>query len=164
MTTELTTAREMFRHAVATVAYRAAKTLRDAPPEFAEYRPGATTRTPVEILAHMGDLFDWALSMATGEPKWNSSTPMPWNQEMERFFRAVRAFDDWLAGDAPLAYPVEKLFQGPVADALTHTGQLAMLRRMSGAPMKGESYNRAAVEIGRVGSDQKPPDPRYEFD
>lgn len=156
--------REFARHAVATLAYRAAKTMRGAPASFADFRPGHTTKTPVELVAHMGDLMDWALSMARGEPRWNNATPQPWDAECARFFTAVKAFDDALAADAPLRYELTRLFQGPIADALTHTGQLAMLRRMHGAPMKGESYNRADIAVGRVGAEQTPADPRHEFD
>jgi hypothetical protein len=156
--------RVSLRHAVATLAYRAAKTMRGAPESFATFKPGPTSSSPVEIVAHMGDLFDWGLRMARGELRWTSATPQGWAEECARFFAALRAFDDHLASEAPVAYELTRLFQGPVADALTHTGQLAMLRRLHGAPMKGESYNRADIAIGRVGLEQVPADPRYEFD
>ncbi len=158
------TDRDFLRHAVATLAYRAAKTLRGEPASFATFSPGPTTRAPVEILAHMGDLLDWGLSMARGAPAWNTATPQAWDAECARFFAAVKAFDDALAPGIEVHYELTRLFQGPVADALTHTGQLAMLRRMHGAPMKGESYNRADIVIGRVGAEQTPADPRVEFD
>ncbi|HKW51152.1 MAG TPA: hypothetical protein VJQ53_05395 [Candidatus Eisenbacteria bacterium] len=158
------TDREMLRHTVATVAYRAAKTMRGAPETFATFRPAPKSNSAVEIVAHMGDLYDWALSIANGQPKWNSSTPQPWDKECARFFAAVKAFDDVLASNAEISYELTRIFQGPVADSLTHTGQLAMLRRLHGTPMKGESYNRADVVIGRVGAEQTPADPKYEFD
>ena len=158
------TDREFLRHTVATLAYRAAKTMRGAPATFAGFQPGPASKTPVEIVAHMGDLLDWGLAMAQGEPRWNNSTPQPWEAECARFFAALKAFDDALASDAPLRYDLTRLFQGPVADALTHTGQLAMLRRLHGAPMKGESYNRADIAAGRVGPEQTPAESRYEFD
>lgn len=156
--------RESLRHCLATLSYRAAKTMRGAPESFASFEPGPTTKTPVQIVAHMGDLFDWALRMAAGEPRWTTATPLPWPQECERFFAALRAFDAHLASGADVKVETTRLFQGPVADALTHTGQLAMLRRLHGSPMKGESYNRAEVVIGRIGLEQASPDPRYEFD
>jgi len=158
------TDREFFRHTVATLAYRAAKTMRGAPASFAGFKPGPASKTPLEIVAHMGDLFDWGLSMAVGNAKWNTSMPQDWPAECARFFTAVGKFDGLLASDAPLRYELTRLFQGPLSDALTHTGQLAMLRRLHGSPMKGESYNRADVVIGRVGAEQTPADPRYEFD
>jgi len=158
------TDREFLRHCVATLAYRAAKATRGTPDTFAGFRPGPTSKTPVEILAHMGDLMDWALSMANGTPRWNNAAPLAWEPECARFFLAVQRFDDVLASGQPLHYELTRLFQGPVADALTHTGQIAMLRRLHGAPMKGESYNRADIAVGRVGPDQTPADPRYEFD
>ena len=150
-------AREFLRHTVATLAYRAAKTLRGAPPGFATYVSPDGSRPPVKILAHMGDLLDWALSMANGARQWKDSTALSWEEEAARFFASLRAFDDYLASAVVLQAPLEKLFTGPIADALTHTGQLAMLRRTSGAPMKGENYYQANVAVGRVGPDQAPP-------
>lgn len=149
--------RELLRHTLATLAYRAGKTLRDAPQSFATFSTGEKGRTPAHILAHMGDLFDWALSIAQGKQAWHDSEPLPWTDEVNRFFKTLEAFDSYLASDAPLAAPPGKLFQGPVADALTHTGQLAMLRRMAGCPMRGENYYRADIVAGRVGQDQAVP-------
>ena len=156
--------RVSMRHTLATLAYRAAKTMRGAPESFASWTPGPGTKSPVEIVAHMGDLFDWALSMAKGEGRWTTATPQAWGAECERFFACLKRFDDLIASDEPIRYETPRLFQGPIADALTHTGQLAMLRRMHGAPMKGESYNRAEVVVGRIGVDQTPPNPKFEFD
>ena len=124
--------RQMLRHTVATLAYRAGKALRGAPESFAQFSSGDKGRTPAKILAHMGDLLDWALSIAKDKQEWHDSTPLPWAQEVERFFKALQAFDDYLASDLPLGAPPEKLFQGAIADALTHTGQINMLRRMAG--------------------------------
>jgi hypothetical protein len=149
--------RHMLRHALATLAYRGGKALRGAPESFALYGAGETDRTPVKILAHMGDLCDWALSIAKGKQEWHDSTPLPWAQEVARFFKALKAFDDYLASDAPLGAPAEKLFQGAVADALTHTGQINMLRRMAGCPIRGENYYRAEIVAGRVGPEQAAP-------
>jgi hypothetical protein len=154
-------AREMLRHTLATLAYRAGKTLRDAPPDFATYHTGGTARTPGEILAHMGDLMDWALSLAQARQEWHDSPAVAWDQGCTRFFRALQAFDEHLASAEPMGCPAEKLFQGPVADALTHTGQMAMLRRLAGCSMKGENYFRAEIVVGRVGADQAAP--RREF-
>jgi hypothetical protein len=149
--------RELLRHTVATVAYRGGKAIRDASQSFADFKIGENPRSPAQILAHIGDLFDWALSIAKGEQKWNNSEPLPWNQEMERFFAVLKAFDDFLASDAQLQVAPEKLFQGPVADALTHVGQIAMLRRLAGVTMRGENYYVAEIGAGRVGREQASP-------
>lgn len=154
--------RDFLRHTLATLAYRAAKAVRDAPPSFATMTPGTGSRTPARILAHMGDLFDWALSLARGKQTWNNSTPLPWDTETARFFESLARFDAYLAGDELLHAPCAQLFQGPIADALTHTGQLTMLRRMSGAPIKGENYAQADIAAGRVTATQS--SPRREFD
>jgi len=154
--------RDFLRHTLATLAYRGDKAVRGAAPEFAGYRTSETTRTPVQILAHIGDLLDWALAVAEGNEKWHNSTPLPWEEEVVRFFTALAQFDSYLVSDAPLEDSPEKLFQGPIADALTHVGQIAMLRRMAGQAIRGENYHRAGIAVGRVGSDQAAP--RREFD
>lgn len=148
--------RESLRHAVATLAYRGAKVLRDAPADFASFKAGATARSPAAILAHLGDLLDWALSIAQGQQAWHDSTPGPWDQDVARFFAALQRFDGYLASAAPLGAPPGQLFQGPVADALTHVGQIALLRRLAGSPIRGENYFKADISAGRVGADQVP--------
>ncbi|HEV2176647.1 MAG TPA: hypothetical protein VGW33_05545 [Terriglobia bacterium] len=165
-TTADDSARQFLRHTVATLAYRGAKALRGAPAGFAEFRLpdriATKTRTPGEILAHLGDLLDWALSMAQGQEEWHNSPVLPWEQGSERFFKALEAFDACLASDQPLAAPPERLFQGAIADSLTHVGQIGMLRRLAGAPVRGENYSRAEIVAGRVGPEQAPPG--FEFD
>ena len=155
-------ARQLLRHTVATVAYRGGKALRGAPDHFASFHLGDETRTPAQILAHMGDLFDWALSIVQGQQSWHDSTALPWNAEVDRFFAAVKAFDDYLASPEPLHAPAEGLFQGPLADALTHIGQIAMLRRLAGSSVKGENYFKAEIAAGRVSFEQSAP--RREFE
>ena len=158
------TTRLFLRHALATLAYRAGKTVRGTPDAFAQFRSTPDSNTPVEILAHMGDLMDWALRMMQGAPNWTTATPLPWEQEIARFFGALEALDQYVASGAPIRWEPERVFQGGIADALTHTGQLAMLRRLSGHKMKGENYSKADIAIGRVALDQAPPDPKNEFD
>ena len=145
----------LMRHAVATLAYRAGKALRGAPGEFGAF--DGAGRKPIDILAHMGDLFDWALRLADGKYEWTTAAPLPWDQEVARFFAVLKAFDGRLSSDAPLGVSMQKLFQGPVADALTHTGQIAMLRRLAGYPMKGENYFKADIVQGVVGFQQAAP-------
>ena len=142
--------REVLRHMVATVAYRGGLACVDAPDSFASFRATSTTRTPGEILAHIGDLLEGSLHLVKGEMVYLTSTPLPWKEEVTRFFTAVKAFDVYLASDAPLACPVEKLVQGPIGDALTHVGQIVMLRRMSGNPIRSAAYFTAEIVAGEV--------------
>ena len=137
--------REVLRHMVATVAYRGGVALADAPESFATFRAHETTRTPGEILAHIGDLLEGSLHLVKGELVYLTSPPLPWKEEITRFFAAVKDFDSYLASDAPLACPVEKLVQGPIGDALTHVGQIVMLRRMSGNLIRSEGYLTAKI-------------------
>jgi hypothetical protein len=154
--------RQLLRHTVATLAYRGGKVLKGAPPGFAEFRAGDTTRACGQILAHLGDLLDWALTQANGKQDWHDSPPLSWDEGTKRFFASLKALDDYLASDASLSCPPEKLFQGAIADSLTHVGQLAMLRRLAGAPIRGENYAQAEIVAGRVGTQQS--QPRREFD
>jgi hypothetical protein len=150
------------RHTLATLAYRGGKALRGAPAEFAGFRTGETTRTPAQILAHLGDLLDWAISLAQGKEAWHDSPPLAWEQGTARFFAALEAFDQRLSSEAPLACSAEGLFQGPIADSLTHVGQIAMLRRLAGCPVRGENYLRAEITVGRVGPEQAKPKREFE--
>jgi len=147
-------ARDLLRHTLATLAYRSQKTIRGAPEGFAAYRISPTSRTPVEILAHMADLFDWAISLARGKAAWSPIPAASWDETAARYTEALRAFDAVLESDAPLGASEEKLFQGPIADALTHTGQLALLRRACGDPVRGENYFVARIGAGTLGADQ----------
>ena len=154
--------RQLLRHTVATLAYRGGKAITAAPEGFSSFRVNDTTRTPGQILAHVGDLFDWALSLARGKQAWHNAKPQEWEADVGRFFAAVKEFDDYLASDSELGCAPEQLFQGPIADALTHVGQISLLRRMADAPVKGENYFVAEIEVGRVGAEQSAK--RYEFD
>ena len=152
----------LLRHTVATLAYRAEKALRGAPSDFASFKASPATRTPAEILAHMGDLLDWALVLANGKQAWHDSAPLPWHDEVARFFRALQALDDRLRSNGDPGFPAEKIFQGPLADALTHTGQIALLRRLAGSPVRGENYFQAEIVQGRVGAEQAPAKREFE--
>lgn len=154
--------RAMLRHTLATIAYRGGKALRGAPEGFGATTAGGGSRTAVQILAHMGDLFAWGLALADGEHRWSETKSDDWDAQVERFFAGLAAVDARLASPEPLGRPETKLLQGPFADALTHVGQIAMLRRVAGAPVRGENYFKATIEIGQVGSGQAPPN--YEFD
>jgi hypothetical protein len=152
----------MLRHTVATLAYRGGKTLRGAPAGFSDFSAGPGARTPGQILAHIGDLFDWATKMADGMHEWRDVPPQSWEQDTARFFAGLEAFDRRLANGAAIGMDAEKLFQGPIADALTHVGQIAYLRRLAGAPIRGENYVKAHIAVGTVGAGQ--PAPVFEFD
>lgn len=155
-------AREHFRHELATLAYRGGKALRGAPAGFAGVRAGDSTRPAVAILAHVADLLDWALWLARGQDGGQNSVPGTWDVEVKRFYATLSALDAYVASFEPLAASPAKLFQGPIADAFTHVGQLTLLRRLAGAPVRGENYFVADIQIGRLGPEQSPP--RREFD
>jgi len=142
--------RELLRHLTATLAYRAGIAVSDAPQNFAAFKVGAAIRTPGEILAHIGDLLQGSLYLMKGEFIYLNSAPLPWNEEVERFFNSAKDFDSYLASDAPLNQPIEKIIQGPISDALTHVGQIVMLRRAAGAPIRVESYFTAEIVPGEI--------------
>lgn len=153
--------RLLLRHTLATVAYRGGKAVRNVPAGFESFRAAEGSRSAGEVLAHIGDLFDWAVSMIHGKQAWHESKPLPWEQEVARFFSALNAFDQALDQTAELPVSQEVLFQGPVADALTHIGQISLLRRLAAGPVKAENYAQAQIAVGRVGPDQVAP--RREF-
>ena len=149
--------RAFLRHCVATIAYRGGKAIRNAPEDFAKFRAAPESRSAGEILAHVGDLFDWACSLIEGRHHWEDSAARSWPAECERFFAGLARFDAALAGSESLGASAERLFQGPIADALTHIGQIALLRRLAGSPVRGENYFKAEIAAGRVGPVQAAP-------
>jgi hypothetical protein len=154
--------RELLRHTLATLAYRGGKALRGVPDGVARLKVAEGSRTPLEILAHVNDLLDWALALCRGEHVWQDSAPTDWTGESARFHAALVALDAYLAGRDALGFPAGRIFQGPVADALAHVGQINYLRRLGGAPVRGENYFRAEIVAGRVGPEQALP--AREFD
>jgi hypothetical protein len=154
--------RAFLRHMLATIAYRAAKAERDAPTGFADFSLGKGARTAGELLAHMGDLLDWALRMTQGSAEWIQAKPRSWRKEVERFHASLLELDRYLASDASLGTTPEELFQGPISDVLTHIGQLAMLRRQDLSPVRSEVFVKADIASGRVGLEQ--PKSPFEFD
>lgn len=152
----MTSDRTFFRHVLATLAYRAAKPLRDAPPDFGTFPPGGAERTAAQVLAHLGDLLEWAASAAEGASQWRPVPPGAWAADVDRFYAAVARLDTRLASGDDLPVRLERLFQGPIADAFTHVGQLSLLRRRAGAPVRGENFVLAEIQVGRVGVDQPP--------
>ena len=145
----------LLRHLLATLAYRGARCCEGAPAGFQDFDSGGG-RTALVILAHVGDLLEWALSMAQGQSRWQPAAPAGWEPEVARFHAGLEALDGFLASGAPLQADPQRLLQGPLADALTHLGQLAMMRRQAGAPCARENFYLADVQTGRVGRDQAP--------
>jgi hypothetical protein len=156
---------QFFRHMLATIAYRGGKALRKAPESFPSYRATETSRSPAQILAHMADLLEWTLRLSHGEQwhaAWQPVAPSTWDSDVARFFKALELLDKRFATGQSSAMSLEILFQGPVSDVITHIGQIAMLRRLAGSPVKGEVMIIADVEVGRIGPDQAAP--KREFD
>ena len=151
----------LLRHTIATVAYRGAKALRGVPDDFPTFKAGPKTRTPGEILAHLSDLYDWALTQVQGQEKWHDSPAVDWQADTDRFFAAVGKLDEYLASGSPLHTPSIKIFQGAVADSLAHIGQINILRGIAGCRVRPENYSRAEIVTGRVGSEQTPPEREY---
>jgi len=155
--------RALLRHMLATIAYRCGKTIRTAPDGFASFRAEGSLNTPVLLLAHIGDLIEWAHRWCLGEEQsYKTSEPLDWNGEVRRFYRSLESFDQFLASGGTLQTGLEAMFQAPIADALTHIGQLALLRRMAGDPVPGEAYRLAEIVVGRVGPEQAKPGREFE--
>ena len=153
---------QFLRHTLATLAYRAGKALREYPEAGVERRLAPTMRTPLELVGHLADLMEWGESLAHGESRWNAGPASDWSSACARFFAGLAAFDRALAEADPRSRPPGQIFQGPIADALTHVGQLALLRGALGSSLRPESYARAEIEVGRVGREQAPA--KFEFD
>ncbi len=152
------TTRLFLRHALATLAYRAGKTVRGTPDSFASFLASPDSKTPSQLVGHMTDLMVWCLCLVRdGEHRFVEVEELPWEAQVARLFAALEALDGHLATGGEIRWEPGRVFQGGIADALTHTGQLAMLRRLAGVKMMGENYSKAEIAVGRVGLDQAKP-------
>ena len=147
----------LLRHVLSTLAYRASRVVLDVPAGFADVSVGHGSSSAGTILAHVGDVLDWAESMARGAEAWARHPATSWEADVERLYAALGRLDARLAAGQAPACAAERLLQGPLADALTHVGQLALLRRVAGAPVPGENFFVADVAAGRVGPEQAAP-------
>lgn len=142
--------RELFRHLLATLAFRGGVAVANTPEDFASFRLKEDVRTPAELLAHIGDCVEGSHYLMQGEFVYLNSKPLAWNEEIKRFFSKIKAFDAFLASDARLKQPIEKIMQGPIADSLTHVGQIVMLRRIAGFPVQVDNYFAAEFAPGEI--------------
>ena len=153
------TDRELLRHFLAAIAYRAQKSLRGAPPEYSEFSAGGRTRTPVEILRHMTSVLGYARTFFIGGSYPRRPEPLPtFAGEIERFHAMVAEVGAYLAAETPLlGISTFQLLQGPLADVMTHVGQLALLRRLAGVPVAPENFLFADMRPDQLGSEQPLP-------
>src|SRR5690348_18455129 len=122
--------RELLVHFLAAIAYRTQKALRNAPPEFGEFRPADGVRTPAELVRHMTSVLGYARTFFTGGSFWPDALPTL-TDEIERFHQTLADLGSYVQSDEhKCSLTAVQLFHGPLFDAMTHSGQLAMLRRI----------------------------------
>jgi hypothetical protein len=147
----------MLRHFLATLAYRTQKALRDAPPSFGSFQAGRQVRTPADLVRHMTSVLGYARTHFVGG-RYRAEPLADLAAEIARFHDMLQDLSHHLFAGTPLRDTTEEqLLQGPFADAMTHAGQLAMLRRLSGSPVPPENFIKAAIDAANVGSTQPPP-------
>ena len=147
--------RDLMRHFLAAIAYRTQKALRGAPVEFADFRAATGVRTPHELLRHMSDVLGYARTMFTGGT-WRAHTLPTFAAEIERFHEILDDLGRLIARHEFREISPEQLLQGPLADVMTHAGQLAMLRRLEGSPVPPENFIVARVDAANLSPDQPP--------
>jgi len=141
--------RHLLRHLLATFAFRTATCLRDAPAGFAYFGAGNGVRTPAEVIRHMTGLMYFAHGLLVETPRLELP-PLDWDGEVVRLQAALRDLDEAVAAASQWQSDPLAALQGPLADALTHTGQLATLRRLAGSPIQGGNYARAGIRAGEL--------------
>ena len=148
--------RELLRHFLGAIAYRTQKSLRDAPEHYPTFSAGNRVRTPTELLRHMSSLMGYVRTFF--EEGTYKAEPLPtFDEEVERFHGLLDAVGSLLASGAECSISTEQLLQGPFADAMTHVGQLAMLRRLADSPVVPENFIYADIRADRLHADQPPP-------
>jgi hypothetical protein len=157
MASEMNEKRQILRHFLGALAYRTQKALRGSPDDFAAFDAGGGVRTPMELVRHMASVLGYARTFFIG----GSYSPQPldsFKDEIERLHEnLVDLRNDLDSGRPMIDTTEERMLQGPFSDAMTHVGQLAMLRRLHGKPVPSENFILADVSAENVSSDQ--PDP-----
>lgn len=150
--------RALLRHFLAAIAYRTQKAVRDAPAHYPSFSAGNDARTPVELVQHMTSLMGYVRTLFVGGSFPRRLEPLPaFGDEVARFHEMLGQVGELLESDTPLSISVEQLLQGPLADTMTHVGQLAMLRRLAAAPVAPENFIYADIRADRLGVRQPPP-------
>lgn len=150
--------RQVLRHFLAALAYRTQKALRDAPAGFDSFRPAAGVRTPAELVCHMTSVLGYSRTFFVG----GQYRPDPLGSlqaEAMRFHEMLVDLAHHLEAGTPLLEGMspERLLQGPLADAMSHAGQLAMVRRLFGSPVPPENFIVAHIDGERCGPQQAEP-------
>ena len=149
--------RKLLQHFLAGLAYRTQKALRGAPPSFAGFEAGSKVRTPHDLVWHLSNLMGYARTMFHGD-NFRPARLEPFEAEVERFHETLQALhDDFGNPDLVAAISDEQFLHGPLSDAMTHVGQLAMLRRLEGTPVPSENFIRAKISPANLSSDQAEP-------
>jgi hypothetical protein len=148
---------ELLTHFLAALAYRTQKSLRAAPESFADFKAGNNVRTPHELLWHMTGVLGYARTFFNGGI-WRPDKLPAFRDEIQRFHQVLQDLGTLLEKDTPAkGISAAQLLQGPLADAMTHAGQLALLRRLSGSPVPPENFIRANIDAANLGPEQPAP-------
>ena len=142
---------DLLRHFLSTISYRTEKALEKAPDNFPDLQLREGVRTPKEIMHHINELIIRTKARLNDEDmKTVTVEPMDWEDEVNRLFFAVHELDKVIVAKQDVLDPdlTKRLLQGPLADAMTHIGQLAMLRRLSGSPIIAENFMAADISAG----------------
>ena len=146
----------MLRHILATLAYRVTKSLRGAPRDFSSFRVAPQVRSPHDLICHMTNVLGYARTHFVGG-SWPSRVPTVFDSDVRAFYEMLAELSNRLQEDSPLLDTTEeRLLQGPFSDAMTHAGQLAMLRRLAGSPIPPEDFIVARIQADNVGPNQPP--------
>lgn len=152
---------QLLRHMLAVIAYRGGKVLRAAPDGFGNTRVREDTRSAVESLSHINDTLQWGLTAVHADQQWQEQPHGEWCDQVDRFFDVLKRFDDELKQINELPCSAERLIAGPLADSLTHIGQLSTLRKLAGSAIMGENYFVADIQTGNVGPNQATPNREF---
>ena len=148
--------RELLHHFLAAIAYRLQKALRGAPDTFPEFRVAPMVRTPHELVCHITSVLGYARTYFIGGTF--SLTPSDWESDIQALHAMLADFGRHLSDGTPFRNTDEKhMLQGPLADAMTHVGQIAMLRRLAGSPVHPENFIVANISATNLTSDQPEP-------
>jgi hypothetical protein len=149
--------RELLQHFLAALAYRTQKALRGSSENFPSFRAGAKVRTPHELVSHMNSVLGYATTFFLGG-SYRVPQLADFGKEVERFHSTLTSLSELVAKESDwVEISPEQLLQGPLSDAMTHAGQLAMLRRLAADPIPPENFIFAEIDAGNLSPEQPQP-------
>ncbi len=134
------------QHFLKVLSYRFEKAIHNAAESYPKHASGHGIRTPLELLGHMNGVLEFAISSLKNQPRRNIPE-QSWQEQITLYYEKLKELNQLMQENSFDTDTLERILQGPLADAMTHIGQLAMMRRLANSAIAGENYFAADMSL-----------------